>query len=160
MRPLLSIEGLTVSFGGDAVLHGVDFIDRQGRGAGPRRRVRFRQIGHLACRARPACPNGRGRSGRVMLDGTNILGAAPRTLDTVRGRRVAMIFQDPASALNPVLTIRRQLSRGAGAASRAVGARAASRMQAAARPRRHSRRRAAACRPIRTNFPADRTSAS
>jgi peptide/nickel transport system ATP-binding protein len=31
-------------------------------------------------------------------------------LDRVRGGRIAMIFQDPASALNPVLTIRRQLS--------------------------------------------------
>jgi peptide/nickel transport system ATP-binding protein len=48
--------------------------------------------------------------GRAMLDGVNILGAPGRVLDGVRGRRIAMIFQDPASALNPVLTIRRQLA--------------------------------------------------
>jgi peptide/nickel transport system ATP-binding protein len=49
-------------------------------------------------------------TGRALLDGRDILGAAPQVLDGVRGHRVAMIFQDPASALNPVLTIRRQLS--------------------------------------------------
>jgi peptide/nickel transport system ATP-binding protein len=45
----------------------------------------------------------------VRLDGHEILGAAAGELDRVRGGRVAMIFQDPASALNPVLTIRKQL---------------------------------------------------
>lgn len=35
--------------------------------------------------------------------------AAPATLDTVRGGRVAMIFQDPASALNPVIRLGRQV---------------------------------------------------
>jgi peptide/nickel transport system ATP-binding protein len=45
----------------------------------------------------------------VKLEGTEILGASPSTMDRVRGGRVAMIFQDPASALNPVLTIRRQV---------------------------------------------------
>ncbi|MGX1230689.1 peptide/nickel transport system ATP-binding protein [Bradyrhizobium japonicum] len=48
-------------------------------------------------------------SGSVRLDGHEILGAAAGELDRVRGGRVAMIFQDPASALNPVLTIRKQL---------------------------------------------------
>jgi peptide/nickel transport system ATP-binding protein len=45
----------------------------------------------------------------VRLDGREILGAPTGELDRVRGGRVAMIFQDPASALNPVLTIRKQL---------------------------------------------------
>lgn len=48
-------------------------------------------------------------SGSVRLDGREILGAGEAELDQVRGGRVAMIFQDPASALNPVLTIRKQL---------------------------------------------------
>jgi peptide/nickel transport system ATP-binding protein len=48
-------------------------------------------------------------SGSVRLDGREILGAPSSELDQVRGGRVAMIFQDPASALNPVLTIRKQL---------------------------------------------------
>ena len=48
-------------------------------------------------------------AGSVRLDGREILGAPAAELDRIRGGRVAMIFQDPASALNPVLTIRRQL---------------------------------------------------
>jgi peptide/nickel transport system ATP-binding protein len=48
-------------------------------------------------------------AGSVRLDGREILGAPAVELDRIRGGRVAMIFQDPASALNPVLTIRRQL---------------------------------------------------
>jgi peptide/nickel transport system ATP-binding protein len=52
-------------------------------------------------------------SGSVLLsdaDGhVDLLTAPTRTLETIRGGRIAMIFQDPASALNPVLTIGRQL---------------------------------------------------
>ena len=48
-------------------------------------------------------------SGSVRLDGRELLGAPASELDQVRGGRIAMIFQDPASALNPVLTIRKQL---------------------------------------------------
>ena len=49
-------------------------------------------------------------TGSVQLDGREILGAPSSVLDGIRGGRIAMIFQDPASALNPVLTIRKQLS--------------------------------------------------
>ena len=108
MAPLVSIEGLSVAFNGVAVLRGVDLALQQGRGPRPRRRVRLRQVGDVACCARPlaaACKV----SGSVRLDGREILGAPAAELDRVRGGRVAMIFQDPASALNPVLTIRKQL---------------------------------------------------
>ncbi len=48
-------------------------------------------------------------TGSVLLAGEELIGAAPTRLDDVRGGRVAMIFQDPASALNPVLTVGRQI---------------------------------------------------
>ncbi|WNJ88064.1 ABC transporter ATP-binding protein [Bosea sp. 685] len=48
-------------------------------------------------------------AGSVRLDGAEILGARPATLDRVRGGRIAMIFQDPASALNPVIRLGRQV---------------------------------------------------
>ncbi|MGE0716448.1 MAG: ABC transporter ATP-binding protein [Alphaproteobacteria bacterium] len=47
--------------------------------------------------------------GSVTLAGQELLGAPPRALERVRGRRIAMIFQDPASALNPVHRIGRQI---------------------------------------------------
>ena len=48
-------------------------------------------------------------TGSVMLGGRNLLNAPARDLEQARGRRIAMIFQDPASALNPVLRIGRQI---------------------------------------------------
>ena len=76
-------------------------------------------------------------SGSVKLEGTEILGASPSTMDRVRGGRVAMIFQDPASALNPVLTDPQAGRRKPGAASGAFGGSDPRRSQAPAGPRRY-----------------------
>jgi peptide/nickel transport system ATP-binding protein len=43
--------------------------------------------------------------GKAVFDGLNLLEADPRTLRDIRGREVAMIFQDPLSSLNPVVPI-------------------------------------------------------
>jgi oligopeptide transport system ATP-binding protein len=48
--------------------------------------------------------------GEVVFDGRSLLTASDRELRTIRGRRVAMIFQDPMTSLNPYLTIERQLT--------------------------------------------------
>jgi peptide/nickel transport system ATP-binding protein len=48
-------------------------------------------------------------SGRVRLEGDEILGKTETQLEDVRGRRVGIVFQDAARALNPVLTIGRQI---------------------------------------------------
>ncbi len=47
--------------------------------------------------------------GSVKLDGRDLLGLPESTLRTVRGADVAMVFQNPASAFNPVFTVGRQL---------------------------------------------------
>jgi len=54
-------------------------------------------------------PPGRIEAGRVLLNGRNILELDQAAFNDIRGREVAMIFQDPQTSLNPVLTIRRQL---------------------------------------------------
>ena len=48
-------------------------------------------------------------SGRVLLDGQDLLALPEAAMRAVRGRRVAMIFQEPATALNPVLTAGQQV---------------------------------------------------
>ncbi len=53
--------------------------------------------------------NGRVESGRALFQGTDLVQQSDRTLRRIRGREVAMIFQDPMSSLNPVLTIGRQI---------------------------------------------------
>jgi peptide/nickel transport system ATP-binding protein len=49
-------------------------------------------------------------SGAIHLDGTNIIGMSPEKLRDLRGRVVSMIFQDPLSALNPLMTVGAQIT--------------------------------------------------
>jgi peptide/nickel transport system ATP-binding protein len=49
-------------------------------------------------------------SGSVAFDGEDLLGMPEEELRSVRGREIAMVFQDPMSSLNPVLTIGRQIT--------------------------------------------------
>ena len=53
---------------------------------------------------------GRIVSGEIILDGQNLLELPEIAMRTVRGRRVAMIFQEPALSLNPVLTVGEQIA--------------------------------------------------
>jgi peptide/nickel transport system ATP-binding protein len=48
--------------------------------------------------------------GSILLDGREIIGANERTLNTVRGKDAAIIFQEPASALDPLMRIGRQIA--------------------------------------------------
>ena len=55
-------------------------------------------------------PPGKIRSGEILVNGYSTLTMSDRELDSVRGKEVAMIFQDPMTALNPVLTIADQIA--------------------------------------------------
>jgi peptide/nickel transport system ATP-binding protein len=48
--------------------------------------------------------------GSIRFDGEELVGATERQLRSIRGRRIAMVYQDPMSALNPVKTIGSQLA--------------------------------------------------
>jgi oligopeptide/dipeptide ABC transporter ATP-binding protein len=54
-------------------------------------------------------PPGKIESGRINLAGRDIMGLNRSQLRQLRGSEAAMIFQDPQTSLNPVLTIRRQM---------------------------------------------------
>lgn len=49
-------------------------------------------------------------SGSIKLDGRELVGLAPKELNSIRGNRIAMIFQDPMTCLNGYLTIARQMT--------------------------------------------------
>ena len=53
--------------------------------------------------------NGRVTSGRAVFQGRDLIGLSDRALRRIRGREIAMIFQDPMTSLNPVLTVGRQI---------------------------------------------------
>lgn len=55
-------------------------------------------------------PPGKIESGTVMFRGRDLLRLSPDEMRKVRGAEIAMIFQDPMTSLNPVLTIGRQIT--------------------------------------------------
>jgi len=55
-------------------------------------------------------PDGLSATGHVSLAGQEIVGTPERVMNTVRGRDVAVVFQEPLTALDPLMTIGRQLS--------------------------------------------------
>jgi peptide/nickel transport system ATP-binding protein len=55
-------------------------------------------------------PPARVSAGRVLLEGRDLLTMADDALNDIRGRRMSMIFQEPMSSLNPVLTVGYQIA--------------------------------------------------
>ena len=105
---LVRLRDLQVRFGGVPALRGVDLEIARGEAiglvgeSGSGKSVTWlASLGLLPPTART--------TGSVMLGDTELLGAAPATLDDVRGGRIAMIFQDPATSLNPVQRVGRQV---------------------------------------------------
>jgi len=108
MSPLVALRDLRVAFRGVPALHGIDLDVAPGEALG--------LVGESGCgksvtwlAALGLLPGTAQVSGSVRLEGEEILGAPGPVLDRVRGGRIATIFQDPASALNPVHRIGRQV---------------------------------------------------
>ena len=50
------------------------------------------------------------KSGQILLEGEDLLALPEKEMQKIRGNKIAMIFQDPMTALNPVLTVGRQIA--------------------------------------------------
>ena len=57
-------------------------------------------------------PAGRIEGGEILYKGRDLLKLSESEMQSVRGREIAMVFQEPMTSLNPVLTIGRQLTEG------------------------------------------------
>lgn len=57
-------------------------------------------------------PQGMRARGKIFLDGENLLNVTEERLCQLRGRKMAMVFQEPMTALNPVVPIGRQVAEG------------------------------------------------
>ncbi|HXM71578.1 MAG TPA: ATP-binding cassette domain-containing protein, partial [Thermoanaerobaculia bacterium] len=55
-------------------------------------------------------PKARHPSGSIRFQGEELLGASNRVMQRIRGNRIAMIFQEPMTALNPLHTVERQVA--------------------------------------------------
>lgn len=110
---LLDIEDLRVGLpgGGPGLLDGVSLRLEAGRTLG--------LVGESGCGKSLTAlavmglpPPELTTAGRIRLDGHAILGADERALCRLRGRRMAMVFQEPMTALNPVRSILDQVAEG------------------------------------------------
>ncbi|MDX3110011.1 ABC transporter ATP-binding protein, partial [Nonomuraea angiospora] len=114
MTPLLAVEDLTVEFATrEGVLRAVDGVSlRVGPGeilgvvgeSGSGKSVTAMSVLGLVR------PPGRVVRGSVRFDGEDLLALPARRLRRIRGRRIAMIFQDPMTALNPVVPVGAQIA--------------------------------------------------
>ena len=55
-------------------------------------------------------PPGKIIDGEILFQGKNLLELAPEAMRQIRGKEISMVFQEPMTSLNPVLTIERQLT--------------------------------------------------
>ncbi|WP_173934529.1 ABC transporter ATP-binding protein [Chelativorans sp. Marseille-P2723] len=107
--PLLSVENLSISYG-DAVplVEQVNFTVRRGETVG--------LVGESGCGKSLTALSVMGllsenlrTGGAIELEGTNLINLDQKALRHYRGNRMAMIFQEPLTALNPVLTVGAQV---------------------------------------------------
>ncbi|WP_304649565.1 dipeptide ABC transporter ATP-binding protein [Sporosarcina sp. ACRSL] len=115
MKPLLEVKDLHVSFHTQAgvvkAVRGVNFTVNEGETlaivgeSGSGKSVTSKAIMKLLP-DKTATYDG----GQVLFDGQNLLEAPERKMEVVRGSEIAMVFQDPMTALNPTMTIGKQVA--------------------------------------------------
>ena len=113
MDTLLEVKGLKVYFYTDSVVpavDGVSFDVNRGEtlcivgesGCG-------KSVTSLSVMQLVATPPGRYVAGDILFEGTSLLKRSKREMSAIRGKEIAMIFQEPMTALNPVHTIGAQI---------------------------------------------------
>jgi len=109
MRSALSVEDLTVRVGPVAAVHGISFDLEAGQRTG--------LIGEsgsgktlTALAIMGLLSEGLSASGRVLYEGADLLAMDDGALGRLRGDRLAMVFQEPMTALNPVMKIGDQVA--------------------------------------------------
>lgn len=107
--PLLAVEGLGLSIHGHPVLHAVSLSLEPGEilgvvgesGSG-------KSLTALSIMRLP--PSGAQTTGRILLDGRDLVALPERELNGLRGSAMGMVFQEPMTALNPLHSIGRQVA--------------------------------------------------
>lgn len=105
---LLQMEDLRLSFNGREVVHGIELTIRAGEKwalvgeSGSGKSVTALSILRLA--------QGAQVQGRCLFEGEDVLRMTPARLQALRGSDIAMIFQEPMTALNPLFSIGHQIA--------------------------------------------------
>ncbi|MCX7315850.1 MAG: ATP-binding cassette domain-containing protein, partial [Hyphomicrobiales bacterium] len=109
MSPILEVKNLAVRFGPTLAVRNASFTVQKGEThcivgeSGCGKSVTALAIMNLLAR------NGQRDAKAIQFSGQDILAYSDRQMEDVRGNRMAMIFQEPMTALNPAYTIGDQL---------------------------------------------------
>ena len=95
---LTAVDGLSLSVGRKQIF---GLVGESGSGKSVTARAIMRLI---------PTPPGEIARGRIHFDGRDVLTLSEAEIRALRGRRIAMVFQEPMSALNPVFTVHDQIS--------------------------------------------------
>ncbi|WP_375202908.1 dipeptide ABC transporter ATP-binding protein [Hyphococcus sp.] len=109
MTEAIRLNNVSLAIGDAAILDGVNFALREGEITGLiGRSGSGKSMTALAMMG--LAPRAAQITGDIMIDGENVLSMNERTLCDVRGRKIAMVFQEPMTALNPLQTIGAQIA--------------------------------------------------
>jgi oligopeptide/dipeptide ABC transporter ATP-binding protein len=108
--PLLEVENLGIAFGGTRIVTDVSFSLAQGETLGIVGESGSGKSMTALALMRLLPPGGRFSADKLRLLGEDIASAGEARLEALRGAAMGMIFQEPMTALNPVLTIGEQLT--------------------------------------------------
>ena len=114
-RPLLEIDDLHTHFftpaGVVRAVDGVSYSLRVGETLGVVGESGCgKSVTALSILRLVSSPPGRIVSGAIRFEGTDLLGLTESQMEDIRGNRISMIFQEPMTSLNPLLTVGRQVS--------------------------------------------------
>lgn len=115
VTPVMTVENLEVEFstgsGTARVLNKVSFALEKGKTLGiVGESGSGKSMTALAVMGLVPQPPGRISGGKILLNGQNLLEADSAQMQQIRGDEISMIFQEPMTSLNPVLTIGDQIS--------------------------------------------------
>ncbi|ESA36520.1 peptide abc transporter atp-binding protein [Leptolyngbya sp. Heron Island J] len=115
MPPLLTVNNLTTHFhthsGTVHAVNNISFAVKPGETVGiVGESGSGKSITMLSVLRMVPSPAGKIIQGEVLFDNQNLLQLSAAKMRQIRGNRIAMIFQDPMTSLNPVLTVERQLT--------------------------------------------------
>ncbi|MBO0144302.1 ABC transporter ATP-binding protein [Agrobacterium sp. Ap1] len=110
IKPLLSVENLSVEFGSSRVVDDLSFTVEAGQtvavvgesGSG-------KSVTSLSTMRLADMMGAKYASGRIMFNDKDLLKASQKEMRSIRGKEIAMIFQEPMTSLNPVFTIGDQI---------------------------------------------------
>jgi peptide/nickel transport system ATP-binding protein len=108
-KPLVEVDGLSVRFGTRAAVDGISFAIGAGETLGLVGESGSGKSATSLAILRLLAPNAE-CSGRIRFGGEDLLTLSEETMRRRRGREIAMIFQEPMTALNPVMAVGEQIA--------------------------------------------------